>query len=156
MVNRKGFGPQGVKQVVIFRFAFVWIKWRITFIIIKGNAWLNHHWLLIFSYFRPLGGSTRWELATEVGQWEPTIFKGKKKFEQKLWATITQSIKSILRWKFWIQDFLHEPEVLLVSLTHLVARMGWAQAKGPKETDPYLSNHTFSISPICRMGLGHA
>ena len=31
LVDRKGFGPQGVKQVVIFRFAFVWIK-------VKGKA----------------------------------------------------------------------------------------------------------------------
>ena len=38
LVDRKGFGPQGVKQVVIFKFVFVWIKGRLTFIIIKGKA----------------------------------------------------------------------------------------------------------------------
>ena len=84
------------------------------------------------------------------------MFKGKKWFGQKLWATVTQSIKAVLGWKFWIQDLLHEPEVLPVSLAHLVARMGWAHAKGPKGTNPYPPNHTSSISPICRMGLGHA
>ena len=41
--------------------------------------------------------------------------------------------KTILGWKFWIQDPLHEPEVLPVSLAHLVARMSWAHAKDPDE-----------------------
>ena len=83
LVNRRGFGPQGVKQVVIFKFAFVWIKGRITFIIIKGNTWLNPHWLSMFSCFRPLRGSIEWGLAVEVGQWEPIIFKGKKMVQAK-------------------------------------------------------------------------
>ena len=52
------------------------------------------------------------------------VFKGKSGLWQKLWATITQSIKTVLWWKFWIQDLIHEPEVLPVSLTHLVACMG--------------------------------
>ena len=64
-------------------FAFVWIKGRITFIIIKGNAWLNPHWLSMFSCFRPLRGSIEWGLAVEVGQWEPIIFKGKKMVQAK-------------------------------------------------------------------------
>ena len=51
------------------------------------------------------------------------VFKGKSGLWQKLWATVTQSIKAVLGWKFWIQDLLHESEVLLVSLAHLVARM---------------------------------
>ena len=84
------------------------------------------------------------------------MFKGKKWFGQKLWATVIQSIKTVLGWKFWLQDLLHEPEVLPVSLAHLVACMGWAHAKGPKGTDPYSPNHTSSISSISRMGLGHA
>ena len=75
------------------------------------------------------------------------MFKGKKMFGQKLWATVTQSMKAILGWKFWIQDLLYEPEVLLVSLAHLVERMGWAYAKSLKGTDPYPPNHTSSISP---------
>ena len=84
------------------------------------------------------------------------MFKGKKWFGQKLWVTVTQSIKAVLGWKFWIQDLLHEPEVLPMSLAHLVARMGWSHAKGLKGTDPYPPNHTFSISPISCMGLDHA
>ena len=75
------------------------------------------------------------------------MFKGKKMFGQKPWATVTQSMKAILGWKFWIQDLLYEPEVLLVSLAHLVERMGWAYAKSLKGTDPYPPNHTSSISP---------
>ena len=82
------------------------------------------------------------------------MFKGNKGFGQKLWATVTQSIKTVLGWKFWIQDLFHEPEVLLVSLTHLVACMGWAHAKSPKGTDPYPPNHTSSISPNKSHGLG--
>ena len=84
------------------------------------------------------------------------VFKGKSGLWQKLWATVTQSIKAVLRWKFWIQDLLYQPEVLLVSLVHLVVRLCWAHAKGAKETDPYLPNHTSSISPISCMGLDHA
>ena len=42
-----------------------------------------------------------------------------------------------------------------MSLIHLVARMGWAHAKGLKET-PYTSNQTALIFPICRISLGHA
>ena len=75
---------------------------------------------------------------------------------QKSRATVSQSIKALLRWKFWVQDFLHELEVLLVSLAHLVACLGWAHAKGLKGTDPHPPNHTSSISPINHMGLGHA
>ena len=59
-------------------------------------------------------------------------------------------------WKFWVQDLLHEPEMLLVSLAHLVARLVWAYAKGLKEIDPYPPNHTSLISLISHMGLGHA
>ena len=65
---------------VWFRFAFVWIKGRLIFIIIKGNAWPHRHWPPLFYCFRPLGGSFEWGLAAEVGQREPTIFKGKKMF----------------------------------------------------------------------------
>ena len=75
------------------------------------------------------------------------MYKGKKRFRQKLWATVTQSIKTVLGWKFWIQDLLYEPKVLPVSLAHLVARMGWAHVKDLKETNSYLPNHTSSISP---------
>ena len=65
-------------------------------------------------------------------------------------------MKALLRWKFQVQDLLHESEVLPVSLAHLIARMGWAYAKGLKGTDPYPPNYTSLISPICCMGLGHA
>ena len=75
------------------------------------------------------------------------VFKGKTGLWQKLWTTVTQSMKAILGWTFWIQDLLHEPEVLLVSLAHLVACMSWVHAKGPKGTDSYPLNHTSSISP---------
>ena len=75
------------------------------------------------------------------------MFKGKKGFRQKLWVTVTQSIKAILGWKFWIQGLFHKAEVLLVSLAHLVARMGWAHVKGLKGTDLYPPNYTSSISP---------
>ena len=74
----------------------------------------------------------------------------------KIRGTVTQSRKAVLGWKFWIQDLLYELEVLPVSLAHLVARMGWAHAKGPKGIDPYPPNYTSSISPISHMGLGHA
>ena len=74
----------------------------------------------------------------------------------KIMGIVTQSIKALLRWKFWIQDLFHEPKVLPVSLAHLVARMGWAHAKGLKGTDPYPQNNTFSISLMSHMGLGHA
>ena len=74
-------------------------------------------------------------------------FRQKKIVEYKSWATVTQSIKIVLGWKFWIQDPLHELEVLPLSLAHLVARKGWAYAKGPKGIDPYPPNHTSSISP---------
>ena len=60
------------------------------------------------------------ELANE----SQLCLKEKKRLRQKLWATVTQSIKAVLGWKFWIQDLLYEPEVLPVSLTHLVACMG--------------------------------
>ena len=76
-----------------------------------------------------------------------------KKMQLKSFRDAT---KALLRWKFQVQDLLHEPEVLLVSLAHLVARMGWAHAKGLKGTDSYTQNHTSLISPICDMGLGHA
>ena len=92
----------------------------------------------------------------ELANGSQICFKGKSGLWQKLWATVTQSIKVVLGWKFWVQDLPHEPEVLPVSLTHLVARMGWAHAKGPKETDPYPQNQTSSIFPISHMGLGHA
>ena len=85
--------------------------------------------------------------------WSQICFKGKSGLEQKLYAIVTQNIK-ILGWKFWIQDLFHEPDVLPMSLAHLVARMGWANAKGPKGTDPYPPNHTSSISPNKLFGLG--
>ena len=59
----------------------------------------------------------------------------------KLRPTVTQSIKAVLGWKFWIQVLFHEPEVLQVSLTHLVARIGWAHAKVRKEP-----THTLQIT----------
>ena len=68
-------------------------------------------------------------------------------------ATVSQSIKAILGWKFQVQDLLHEPKVLLVSLAHLVTGMGCAHAKGIKETDSYPPNHTFSIFPNMSHGL---
>ena len=74
----------------------------------------------------------------------------------KIRGTVTQSIKTLLMWKFWIQDLLHEPKVLPVSFAHLVACMGWAHAKDPKEANPYPPNNTFSISLMSHMGLGHA
>ena len=55
----------------------------------------------------------------------------------KIRGTVTQSIKTLLRWKFWVQDLLNELEVLLVSLTHLVARIGWAHVKCSKRTNQY-------------------
>ena len=79
--------------------------------------------------------------------WNQICFIGKSGLELKLYAIVTQSIKTILGWKFWIQDLFHEPDVLPVSLAHLVAHMGWAYAKSPKGTDPYPPNHTSSISP---------
>ena len=45
---------------------------------------------------------------------------------------------------------LSEFEVLLVSLAHLIAHIGWAYTKCSYETDPYPQNHFSSISPICR------
>ena len=81
-------------------------------------------------------------------------FRQKKMLEQKSWATVTQSIKTVLGWKFWIQDLLYEPKVLPMSLAHLVACMGWAQAKDPKEIDPYSPNHTSLISSNKSHGLG--
>ena len=65
----------------------------------------------------------------------------------KIRDTVTQSIKALLRWKFWVQNLFHELEVLPVSFAHLVECMGWAYAKDPKGADPYLPNHTSSISP---------
>ena len=61
------------------------------------------------------------------------VFKGKSGLWQKLWATVTQSIKAVLGWKFWIQDLLHELEVLPVSLVHLVAHMAELMQKVQKE-----------------------
>ena len=43
--------------------------------------------------------------------------------------------------------------MLPLSLAHLVAQMGWAHAKGPKETDSYPLNHTSSISTNMSHGL---
>ena len=63
-----------------------------------------------------------------------------KKARLKIRGTVTQSIKALLRWKFWVQDLLYEPKVLPVSLAHLVARMGWAYAKDSEGTDPYPPN----------------
>ena len=135
LVNRKFFEPQGVKQVVIFRFDFLWIKGRLTFIIINEKAWLKSHLLPIFSCFRPLGGSPKWGLAAGVGQWGPTMFKGKIWLGQKLCATVSQRIKACLGWKFQVQDLRHEPKVLPMFLAHSVARMCWVHAKGMKKTD---------------------
>ena len=63
-----------------------------------------------------------------------------KKAGLKIRGTVTQSIKALLRWKFWVQDLLYEPKVLPVSHAHLVARMGWAHAKDSEGTDPYPPN----------------
>ena len=49
--------------------------------------------------------------------------------------------------------FLSIIPTLLVSLAHLVARMGWAHAKGPKGTSPYPPNHAPSVSPNKSHGL---
>ena len=116
-------------------------------LLLIGCLWseISDHWEAHLSEAQQM------ELANE----SQLRFKGKSGLGQKLQATATQSIKAILGWKFWIQDLFHEPEVLPVSLSHLVARMGWAHAKGPKGTVPYLLNHTSSISPISHMGLGH-
>ena len=92
----------------------------------------------------------------ELANGSQLCLKEKKRFRQKFWATVTQNIKAVLGWKFWIQDLLYEPKVLPMSLAHLVARMGWAHVKDLKETNSYLSNHTSSVSPISRMSLGHA
>ena len=108
LINRKDFRPQGVKQVVIIRFAFVWIKGMLTFVIFKENAWLNPHWLPIFSCFRPLEDSSKWRLSTEIGKWESSVFKGKNGLGKKLLAIVSYRIKALLRWKFQVQDLLHE------------------------------------------------
>ena len=60
-------------------------------------------------------------------------YGSKIKLGQKLWAIVTQSIKAPLRWKFWVQDLLHEPKVLPASLAHLVARMAGLMQKVQKE-----------------------
>lgn len=83
-------------------------------------------------------------------------FRPKKKVKQKSWTTDNRCIKSLLGWKFRVQNLFHEVEVLLVYLAHLVAHIGWPYAKCSNETDPYPPNHTSSIFPICHMGLGHA
>ena len=87
------------------------------------------------------------ELANE----SQLFFKGKMGSDR---AIVSQSIKAVLGWKFQVQDLLHEPKVLPLSLAHLVAQMGWAHAKGPKETDSYPPNHTSSISTNMSHGLG--
>lgn len=61
-------------------------------------------------------------------------------------------MEPFLGWKFRVQNLLYDLEMLLVSLTHLVACIGWAHTKGPKGTNSYSSNHTPSISLICYMG----
>ena len=102
LVNRRDFGPQGVKQVVIFRFALVWIKGRLALIIIMGKEFtkpplikkkklLNPHWLPFFSCFKLLGGSPKWWL-----QWaneSQLCFKGKNGLGHKLWAMDSKSIR---------------------------------------------------------------
>ena len=103
LVNKKAFGPQGVKQVMIFRFAFVWIKWGLTFIIIKGKACLNPHWLPVFSYFRLFGGSPKWGLVARVGQLEPTIFK------EKMGSNRNFEPQSARVWQFfWCGNFRYK------------------------------------------------
>ena len=57
---------------------------------------------------------------------------------------------------YWFKLLDLEARLVAVTLAHLVARMGWAHTLSSKETDPYPPNRTPSISPICRMGLGHA
>ena len=80
--------------------------------------------------------------------------------EKRLWTdTLGHSHpdhKTIFGWKFRVQDLLHEPKVLLVSLAHLVACMCWAHAKGLKGIDPYPPNYTSLISLVSHIGLGHA
>ena len=156
LVNRRGFGPQGVKQVVIFRFAFVWIKGRITFIIIKGNAWLNPHWLLIISCFRPLGGSTRWELAVDVGQWEPTIFKGKKLVRTETLSHSHPKYKSCFGMEIldtrpppWAWGATNVP--YLLGSTH-----GLGSCKRSERNQLIPSKPHFLNFPISCMGLNHA
>ena len=77
------------------------------------------------------------------------VLETKNRLGQKLWATDSESIRPLLGWEFWVQDLLHELEVLLASLTYLIAYLGWAYAKGLKGTNPFSPNHTPSISPIC-------
>ena len=57
---------------------FSWVKQLAYFMHNLGKIWLSPLWVLIFSCFRLLGGSPKWGLIVEVGQWKPTIFKGKK------------------------------------------------------------------------------
>ena len=156
MVNRKGFGPQDVKQVVIFRFAFVWIKGRITFIIIKGNAWLNPYWLLIFSCFKPLGGLTRWEPAAEVGQWKPTIFKGKKMVQTETLGHSHPEYKSC----FGVEILDTRPLPWAWGATSVPCPLGSMRGLGlckrSKRNRPIPSKPHFLNFPISCMGLGHA
>ena len=84
-----------------------------------------------------------------------TMCFSKKSVEHKSWVTVNQRIKALLGRKFRVQDLLHEPKVLLVSLAHLVAHISWAHAKGSKETDLYPPNYTSSVSPICNMSLAN-
>ena len=61
--------------------------------------------------------------------------------ELKSWVTVSQSIKALLGWKFPVQDLIYVLEVVPVSLSHLVAHMGWAYAKVRKEL-----THTIQIT----------
>lgn len=54
-------------------------KSLVCFSMILDINWVCSNWLPLVRNFIPLGGSPKWGLAEEVGQWEPTMFKGKKK-----------------------------------------------------------------------------
>ena len=61
--------------------------------------------------------------------------------ELKIWVIVNQSIKALLGWNFPVQDLIYVLEVVPVSLSHLVAHMGWAHAKVRKEL-----THTLQIT----------
>ena len=56
---------------------------------------------------------------------------------------------------FWVQDFLHEPEVLLVSLAPLGSTLGLGSCKRSERNRLIPSKSHFLNFPISHMGLGH-
>ena len=71
-------GP--IHVLYYFLFSSAWPKSMQHMREIK-EVWFGGYGLV---HFRPLGGSPKLGLADGVGQWEPTMFKGKNGFEQKL------------------------------------------------------------------------